>query len=327
MTTKTLHGCTCLKDWVKIDGEKYSGCVYGDAADPKCPMTIHKGRLTNKCVGAAFISSCPVEKGCGQTDASKDNTTTLLDSGGDWHEKAKKHGVLKDMDYWDICEPEVSGGFGHPKIPSDFFNMSRSATMKAIIGLIIFLLVAGFIIPYILYRMGHNTLVNVWIPNIDLIASVFAFRGGLFDSMLFRFLYTEIPDTTFGFWSKLIIEYFALLGLTLITAQMVWRRKSVSKGMSFAIIMLICSYLLPNAVVEAIMMRIRGYLDKYRPLRAGGLSGNWGIPILSGLLVVIGFILIERVIIDNYLHKIDKLSAFIVNKLWYSLGQGGKRKK
>ena len=330
MTTKTYHGCTCLKDWVKIDGKKYSGCVYGDATDPKCPMTTDKQYAQKNYKCSSFvgeISSCPVEEGCGEHDLYDDNT--------DWYEKAKKGGVLKDTKFWDICEPADRASFGRPNDPSAYFRLSRSANIKAIIGLILFLAFAGFIIPHVLYRMGHHTLVNVWIPNLDLIASVFAFRGGLFNSTLFRFLYSSIPDTFFGFWSQLIIDYFALLGLTLITAHMVYRRKSISGGMSYALIMLIFSYLMPNTMIETIMNKIYTYLDTYRPFSKGKPDAltcderacNWGLPFIGGFLAVAGFLLLERFLINKYLRNIDKLSSFLVDKVWYSLGRKHIKKR
>ena len=331
MTMKTLHGCTCLKDWVKIDGKKYSGCVYGQAGDPVCPMTTDKKTLSThpRCGLAPAIPSCPVEKGCGDVGWWKRGEYDSLTSSEANPHKAKKAGVLKNSDSWDICESAEGGSFGHPKIPSAYYKMSRSANIKAIIGLILFLVFAGFIIPYLLYRFGRETFVHVWIPNLDLIATVFAFRGGLFDSTLFRFLYTGIPDTTFGFWSHLIIEYFALLGLTLITAQMVWKRNSISRGMSYALIMLLFSYFIPNALIEIIMEKIHMFLDKYRPFPKGGPGGTWGLPFIGGLLAVICFLLLEQFLINNYLYRIDKVSFFMVDKLWYSLGHKyiKKRKK
>ena len=319
MTMKTLHGCTCLKDWVKIDGKKYSGCVYGQAAESECPMTTDKEKLNKRCPIIAQISSCPVEEGCGTSFSSAMHESSASSS---WHKRSEKSGVLIDSSYWDICEPNVSGGFGHPTTPSVFFKMSRLTNIKAIIGLILYLGFAGFFIPHVLYRTGHNTLVDVWIPNIDLMAHVFTFRGGLFDSNFFRFLYTDIPDTTFGFWSQLIIDYFALLGLTLITASMVYRRKSISGGMSYAIIMLILSYLIPNTMIETIMNKIYTYLDSNRTTSPTSLWTKWRlntqISIFCGFVVVACFLLMERFLINNHLHMIDKLSSFLVNKVWYN---------
>lgn len=322
MTTKTLHGCTCLKDWVKIDGKKYSGCVYGVAEDTHCPMTTDKYAQKNtKCSKSYPISHCPVEEGCGVSPRPVWEIPARRTQG-------REMGVLKGTGYWDICEPETPSRFGHPKSPNVFFRMSRLANIKGAIGHILFLGIAGFLIPYLLQHTKHSSLVHVWVPNIDVIATVFAFRGGFMESDFFRFLYTDAPNTHFSFWSSLIIEYFALLGLALITAQMVWKRKSISKGLSYAIVMLLLSWLIPNSIIETIMHYIYTHLDRKK---RSPLWAKWNletqISILGGFLAAIGFILIERVIIDNYLHKIDKLSSFIVNKLWYSLGQGGKPKK
>ena len=323
MPTKTLHGCTCLKDWVKIDGKKYSGCVYGQAAASACPMTTDKGKLSKRCPMSAHISSCPVEEGCG---AREDHRLTIDD---EFVSDSKAAGVLIQTHFWDICVPPILGGFSHPKIPHDFFKMSRSSNIKAIIGLILFLVCAGFIIPYVLYLMGFRTLVNVWIPNLDLIATVFAFKGGLFDSILFRFLYTETPSTTFGFWSRLIIKYFALLGLTLITAQMVWKRKEVSRGMSYALIMLLFSYFIPNALIETMMQKIYTYLDGKISEHIHSHKNRTQICILCGFLAVICFLLMERFFLNNHLHRIDNISSFLINKLWFFLGHKRikKRKK
>ena len=39
MTKKTVHGCTCIKDWVKINGKIESGCIYGGVESKTCPAT------------------------------------------------------------------------------------------------------------------------------------------------------------------------------------------------------------------------------------------------------------------------------------------------
>jgi hypothetical protein len=320
MATKTYHGCTCLKDWVKIDGKKFSGCAYGSAADSKCPMTTDKDIINSndECGDISKFRRCPVEKGCGVYPSWKKKPS--------WKKQAKENGILKDTDYWDVCGAPDAGAFGHPRVPSMFYKLSTSANIKAIIGLIIFLALAAFIIPHALYIMGHPALVKVWIPNIDLMATVFSFKGGLLNSSFFRFLYSWAPDTSFGFWSHLIIDYFALLGLTLITAQMVYYRKGISRGMSYALVMLLFSYLIPNATIEAIMGKI--YASIYTECK----HDCWvrtQLSILGGFLAVVCFLLLERFLINNYLHKIDNISSFIVNKLWRSLGHKHikKRKK
>ena len=127
MTTKTLHGCTCLKDWVKMDGKKYSGCVYGNvmgSGSQGCLLTTDKEKLdTPKCGSRAdrptlWVSRCPVEPECGWGQISTGKVKKSL-------ARNNRKQVLKDSFFWDICEPEISGQFGRPNYPSKFFKMSR----------------------------------------------------------------------------------------------------------------------------------------------------------------------------------------------------------
>jgi len=303
-----------------MDGKLYSGCVYGSLVDSNCPITTDEDIINSndKCSPINKFRRCPVEKGCGVDPFWKKKAS--------WKKKAKENGLLKDTTYWDVCTAPDAGAFGHPRVPSMFYKLSTSANIKAIIGLIIFLGLAAFIIPHLVYTMGHPALVNVWIPNIDLMATVFSFKGGLLNSSLFRFLYSWAPDTSFGFWSHLLIDYVALVGLTLIAAQMVYRRKSISRGMSYAFVMLLFSYFIPNATIEAIMEKI------YTSVKVNCKHECWvrtQISIFGGFLAVVCFLLLERFLINNYLHRIDNISSFVVNKLWYSLGHKHikKRKK
>ena len=50
------------------------------------------------------------------------------------------------------------------------------------------------------------------------------------------------------------------------------------------------------------------------------------LAIFVGLLVAVGFILIERIIISTQLHKLNRISAFITQKMWFFLGTATEKR-
>ena len=68
MTKKTVHGCKCIKDWIKINGKIESGCIYGGVESKVCPATKDRRNVTKEnCHPGDLTAWCEVQKGCGYT--------------------------------------------------------------------------------------------------------------------------------------------------------------------------------------------------------------------------------------------------------------------
>ena len=227
----TVHGCKC-KSW-KTNGKNYEGCIQGNDKhiNKNCPP-IKMGEKTNlKCYEhwkyepwcRIDSESCGYSKGRGADD--------------------------KGDTRWDFCEWK-----GLWK-----YNKDRNASLPSnklrwnILGLLLYLFIFGIICPAIFKYMGWNELTEVWIPNLDLMATVMSFKNGFFDSRLFAFLYDTSTSTNFEYWSRLVINYISILGVVYIAGSRIAETDKVSEGLSFALVMVICTYLVPNDFITETM--------------------------------------------------------------------------
>ena len=114
----------------------------------------------------------------------------------------------------------------------------------------------------------------------------------------------------------------SLLGIVIIAGKQIYITNHLFRGVSFALVMLILTYLIPNEIIS----KVQGYILPHRR-RADVQHPRWRIflSIFVGLLVAVGFILIERVIISTQLHKLDRISSFITQKMWFFLGMASER--
>ena len=274
MTIKTIHGCTC-KPKFKIPGKyggKFKNCAYGSGTKD-CPFIQDKKDLAHKC-NKDIPSFCVVQGKCGS------NKTPAGD-------------ILNE--YWDYCDWPQTKLEGGPIIKNKLFY---------IVGLIIYLVGFGVIIPVIFYKLKWFELLEVWIPNLDLLATALCFRFGPFNSGIFSFIYNLDADTPLEKWSQLIINYIALLGLTFVVARRTYKSRSIAHGWSVAFIMILMTYLMPNDYIEQAMeWSFWKYLQKQTEFSK---SIREKFAVFCGLLVALFFIFAEKVLIKTQVPMIEK---------------------
>ena len=310
MTKKTVHGCTCIKDWVKIKGKIESGCIYGEPGGGGCPAVKHLDKKHNRetCAPGDLTAWCEVQKGCGYSEPPEWRTDPKNLSG------YRKKAFQKSGGWWDYCD------YGWKGWVSWNLHTHKTLKIKSIIGLLIFLVLTCLIIPYIFYYLGWMTLIDVWLPNIDLIATAISFRTGLWEPY-FSWLWPSDDEQPWGGakWSSTIIKYISLLGIVIIAGKQILVTNHLSRGVSFALVMLFLTYLIPNDIIRKIQAKIMDILSlPLVPMIHP--KGRVFLAIFVGLLVAVGFILMERFIISTQLHKLDKISSFITQKMWFFLG-------
>ena len=106
-------------------------------------------------------------------------------------------------------------------------------------GIFIYIVVFVIIIPIILYRYGFTELLEVYMPNFDLLATAVSFGGGPANTRIFKELYNTHSENILGKTSTLLINYLSLLGLTYLIARRVNITKSVAKGWGIGFVMLL----------------------------------------------------------------------------------------
>ena len=303
MPIKTIHNCTCLPT-TNVQGKSFKGCVFGSNTDTKCPPTENPRDLNEACDDKVRTQWCHVkEKECGYYN----------DEGGDGSQGT-------DRPRWDFCEFDLAYVQDDKKSTSTPLILDKT---YYILGLFVFLFVFGGVIPYIFVKLGWIDMVEVWVTNLDLLATALSFRDGLFGTGLFAYLYRLTDQGPVSYWSSLIINYVALLGVSLVVAHRVYRTKSISHGWAIATIMLLVTYLIPNEIireyVEKTYYAIQKYLGKDEAKSSAGMIPHQrletSVPIVVGLLVAIAFLLLEKFIISSQLHHIEKLAERFLKPL------------
>lgn len=192
----------------------------------------------------------------------------------------------------------------------DFDNISKNEIVMNILGFFLYFLIFVVTFPTILYKFGFYNILEVYLPNLDLIANLLSFHGGPENYNLFKYLYIPTATNTYAFLSQTIINYMALLGLTYIIARETKLTNSVIRGWSLAFVMLLVTYLLPSQLISVIMKKINRYIHTKTPWNSTFI---WNIVVLVGFILTIGVIVFERFILLYFRDFIMRIGTFILN--------------
>ena len=186
-------------------------------------------------------------------------------------------------------------------------NIDPDILNKNIFGSIIFFIVVICLIPFILFKLKLFDILEVYFPNVDLIATSLSFNNGPFNSDMFKYLYLD--GTPFiGYINQTIISYIAVMSIIFIVIRDSVFHKNIISGLSKASIICFTTYLLPNRWIIMGMTYI-DYVIKHF------MSGSylWFIVVLFGLLLSYLCIYVEAKllkyfspIIAKYMKKIFK---------------------
>ena len=174
---------------------------------------------------------------------------------------------------------------------------------KIVVGFAIFVLIFIIAIPILLLKNKKYNLLETYMPNIDLIATVITWHGGPYK--IWEHLYPPTPLTIYGFSSQTFINYMALLGLTYIVIRETKRTNSIIKGWAFAFVMLLMTYLLPSQVISYTMDNISELLNQSILSRI--------LVLISGFLITGLIIISEAYILKNYKPQIEYTVQKILN--------------
>jgi len=174
---------------------------------------------------------------------------------------------------------------------------------KMLFGFAIFVLIFIIAIPILLLKNKQYNLLEAYMPNIDLIATVITWHGGIYN--IWEHLYPPTPLTIYGFSSQTFINYMALLGLTYIVIRETKRTNSIIKGWAFAFVMLLMTYLLPSQVISYTMDNISELLNQSNLSRI--------LVLISGFLITGLIIMSEAYVLENYKTQIENVVQKILN--------------
>ena len=178
---------------------------------------------------------------------------------------------------------------------------------KSLLGFFIFVSIFLVTIPYILFKYSYYSILEAYLPNIDLIANILTWHGGPYG--LWAHLYPPSPLTIYGFTSQTLINYMALLGLTYIVARETERTDSVKKGWSLAFVMLLLTYLLPGQFVSWMMDTTYGLIKKSTNISTIYINS---IVVGLGSFLTIAIILGEVFILHTYRKNLEHIAKNIL---------------
>jgi len=184
----------------------------------------------------------------------------------------------------------------------ELHKKDKNIHIKAVFGFVIFFLVFIVIIPMFLKSFRNEELLLTYLANVDLVATIVSFKNGPFNLDIFRYLY--IDNRPFiGYINQNLINYIVLLAVAYIIITTSVKSRNVGDGMAKMSIILLVTYLFPGRVVSEGMH----FIDKKL---TGALKINplvsWNITVLCGLLIAIGFFLMEAFAIKNFYKSLSK---------------------
>mgnify|MGYP001376198624 CR=1 FL=1 len=186
------------------------------------------------------------------------------------------------------------------------FDENIEGNIIYIFSLIGYLIVFGIYIPYILIKYDAFFILEGYLPNLDMIATVLGYSEGPFG--IFKYLYNPSTDSVIGIFSSLIINYTALLGVTFTVSYYTLKTKNLFEGWSRAFIMLLATYLVPGYFVAYFLYYFGNKIKPYFEINS---FENWLITVIAGLISVFIIVYIEGVMIEKFSPSIVRLLKHI----------------
>ena len=172
--------------------------------------------------------------------------------------------------------------------------------LKNIIGFIIYIIIFVLFIPLFFYNKKKFSFLEVYFPNLDLIANLLTWIGG--PMYIWKSLYYN-NDNVNSNWSQILINYMSLLGVTFIVAREAKKRNNIIQAWSYPVVMILMTYLLPSGIVNDFMKYIEEQVNKYN---INNQSISRYISFFAGVFLTSLFIVCERYILLNYRQYIVK---------------------
>ena len=166
------------------------------------------------------------------------------------------------------------------------------------IDLIIYTIIFIICVPVILFRFKYTTILEAYMPNLDLIAALLTFN-----KVSFKKLYLSDPDTIHQEISQSFINYFALLGLGYLIIREALKRQNIYYGLAMGSIMLLMTYISPTLYLSNSMMAVEK-------------KSNNIIATIVGIMIVFCLIFIEKQLIEHGLKPLSKLFESILSLKW-----------
>ena len=181
-------------------------------------------------------------------------------------------------------------------------------------GLVFFIVVFCVCIPYLMYNFGFIELLEMYFPNLDLLATCLNFKGGPFNLNMFLYLFSS-EEPLVGYLSFNIIGLLSVVGLFAVVLKQIQKSSintknlKISRPLATATIMLIITFFFPNRYINQFNELVYGKTKE----TFTGISEHilWGFTFIMG--IILSFLIIKFETFVNKTFINDKLAVFISN--------------
>ena len=235
------------------------------------------------------------------------NSCTTYDSNSPWCETNDDCGFNINNKWYDYCEKQEDTVFNHKGYYSKLY------IYKNTLGILIFIVLFVIIVPYLIIYAKIPYLLDVYMPNFDILATTIAYNNGPYN--IFQDLYNQNSTSVIGYINYILISLLSLSGIVYLVARKTRLTGNVIHGWGAGVIMVLFTYLLPNDIISFIQKHSTDYINITSP------SYKYPFAVLIGLCMAALFITIERFLITKQQYLIDPIARLI-----YSFGLYRERK-
>lgn len=259
---RTRHGCECKEEY------EYKK----DASDKKYTAK-------NECVLGGYQSAwCSTKDSCGMPTGQKRDRET------------RKNSDKNNSDTWDYCVKDRG-----IELLENNITFGKDYLRQQIMGIICFIIVFVITIPTLLYKLNFQEILEVYMPNFDLLATAVSFQDGTLGNPYLQELYGKDSENFLGWGSTLFINYLSLLGLTYLVARRVYITKSLRKGWAIGFVMLLLTYLVPNIFITFFQNKASDFIQNtflsnknINESLGNPEQKNWTIGISNLIILLVG---------------------------------------
>ena len=161
------------------------------------------------------------------------------------------------------------------------------------VDLSIYTMIFILFIPAIFFKFKYFTLLEAYMPNLDLMATILTFHK----------LYLPDPETIHQEISQSYVNYFSLLSVGYLMIRRALKTQNIYYGLAMGSIMLLMTYISPNMYLSNSMQAVEK-------------KSNNIIATLVGGLIVFCLILIEKNAIEYLQKPLSKIIEFLLSFKW-----------
>lgn len=214
----------------------------------------------------------------------------------------------------------ITGGTGEgDKKKTD----DKISAINQYFALIFFIIVFAMIIPYVLASHNLYDILEMYYPNLDLMATCLNLHGGPNNSDIFKYLYLD-DDPFVGYISVNTIALLSMVGVFVVLLKRLKRKllksktKDISDNSNLAsvistgTIMLIITFFFPNRYINQFNEFVYATIKNYTNIDETSL---WYLTVFIGFIFSFLIIKTEAVVNKSFINsRLEKVFEFLLDK-------------